>query len=712
MGKKGLLNVLMTLLCACSLLGSFAQDRTISGIISDENGNLLSGATVAEKGGRARATTDANGAFRIAVAPGTTTLTVSYVGMQSQEVAINGRSSITVSLKVSDAKLNEVVVVGYGTRRRADVTTAISSVSEKDIKNLPVAGADQALQGKVAGVTVNSNGGQPGGGISVRVRGITQATGGNEPLYVIDGVPINATTSSLDQNVLGGGSGQTGQSVLATLNPSDIASIDILKDASAQAIYGSRAANGVVLIQTKRGRAGEGKITYDTYYGWARVPRKLDVMNLRQYATYLNSLVGEVRAAGDGMDSTGEFRDPSLLGHGTDWQDAIFQTGNTQNHQLSFSGGQGKTNYYFSGNYYDQSGTIINSGFKRYAVRMNLDHQVKSWLRAGISTNLSRTDQQISLTNGFDAITSVVLYNSPAAPIRTFDGGFSSTAAVGGINFGNPRNPVALATLRDVRSVQSKAVGAIYADLDLIKGLTLRNEVNYDFTLASNKAFQPYVTNDSLKSNPIILSPSRLREERNNSLYWAFKTYLNYTRSFGDHNIYATVGHEAQASRWDNLQASRDNLTLNLPSLAVGASGNNSGETIGAGAGNWRMESYFARVNYSFDRRYALEATIRRDGSSSFGANNRVGYFPAASLAWTLSNEGFMENLRPVSYLKLRLGAGAVGNQSIGANAYTTNIRLLTEGPFGGGGIPRNVGNPDLKWMSVITYNAGIDATL
>ena len=709
MRKKVFSRILLWLLLCVSAFSAFAQQKTITGIISDQNGIPLVNATIKVKGEKMTTVSDANGAFRMTIPANAKTLVVSYVGMSPQEVSIEGKTNVLATLNVTDSRLNEVVVIGYGTAKRANVTSSISSVTERDLKNLPVAGADQAIQGKVAGVTVSSNGGQPGGGVSVRVRGITSVNG-NDPLYVIDGVPMGGTINSLEQNVLGGGSGQTGQSVLASLNPNDIASIDILKDASAQAIYGSRAANGVVLINTKRGKTGEGKINYDVYYGWQAVPKKLSIMNLQEFARFSNSLVNEVRAAGDGMDSIGEFKSPDLLGAGTDWQDAIYRTGLIQNHQLSFSGGQGKTNYYFSGNYFKQDGIIIGSAFDRYALRFNLDQQVKSWLRAGVSANLSRSNQKIALTDGFDAVTSVVLYNSPAAFVRNFDGSYATTTSFGGNTFGNTRNPIALAELRDVRTIQSKAFGSIYGDLTILKGLTFRNEVNYDFNLSSSKAYQPFIQNEITKE--IILSPSHLREERGNSYYWALKSYLTYNTSFGKHQVNATAGHEAQFSKWDNIQAYRTNLTLNLPSLAAGAGGNGSGEQINAGTGEWSMESYFARLNYTYDEKYALSASIRRDASSAFGENNRVGYFPAASVSWTASNEAFMQDIKWLNYLKFRAGAGAVGNQNVAANSYTTNIRLLTEGPFGPGGIPRNVGNPDLGWESVITYNAGVDATL
>jgi TonB-dependent starch-binding outer membrane protein SusC len=711
MRKYKFFRAVVLLFCTLSFSILFAQNKQVSGTVSDENGLPLTGATVTVKGTRLATTTGAKGQYTISVPDAGNILVISYIGMEPKEVPIQGRGLVDVNLKANSTSLGEVVVIGYGTARRSNVTTSISSVNEKDIKNLPVAGADQAIQGKVAGVTVTNNGGQPGGGVSVRIRGITNATGSNEPLYVIDGVQMGGENNSLQQNALGGGSGSTTQSALAMINPSDIASIDILKDASAQAIYGSKGANGVILITTKRGRGGEGKIAYDTYFGWQQIPKKLDVMNLSQYATYLNSLVGEVRAAGSGMDSVGEFKNPSVLGPGTDWQDEIYQTGLMQNHQLSFSGGQGKTNYYFSGNYFDQVGTLVETKFRRYNLKFNLDHQIKSWFKTGISANLSRSNQKIGLSDGFDAVTSVVLYNSPATPVKDIYGNYISTINVAGKQFGNPNNPVALARLRDVRAVSTRAFGALYGEIGFFKGLTLRNEFNFNFNLGDNKAFQPFIQNDSTKA--IILSPSRLREERNNSLYWAVNNYFNYSGGFGRHWFNATVGHEAQSSHYDYVQLTRDNLTLNLPSINAGQAGSDNGEGTAAGAGDWRMESYFGRVNYSFDNRYALSASIRADGSSTFGPGKRWGYFPAASASWTITNESFAKSIKHLSYLKLRLGVGEVGAQNAnGANLYSSNIVLYGQAPFGPGGLPRNVENPNLAWSRTITYNAGIDASI
>jgi TonB-dependent starch-binding outer membrane protein SusC len=674
--------------------------KVVTGVISDASGTPLSNATVKMKDGKTATTTDANGAFRITIPASTNTLLVSYVGMRPQEVAIDNRSTLLVSLTTIDSKLNEVVVVGYGTKRRSEVTSSIASISEKDIKNLPVAGIDQALQGKLAGVIVTSNGGQPGGGVSVRIRGITTING-NEPLYVIDGVPILTNTSSVAHDVLGGGGGQTEHSVLATLNPNDIASIDVLKDASAQAIYGSLAANGVVIINTKRGKAGEGKISYDMYYGWQEVPQRVDMMNLQQYAKFRNEIGVEV-----GQPAQQEFANPDILGNGTNWQDGIFQVGRIQNHQISFSGGRDKTTHYLSFNYFNQTGTVIGSEFERFAVRFNLDNQLKSWFRAGISANASTTDQKITLTNEHDGIVSIALLMTPAIAIKNPDGSWGGRTEIGGANYGENYNPVALALLRDVRSAQSKVFGNLYGEILFNKHFTLRNEFSYDFQLTENRAFQP-----TYKMGNVSVDINRLREDRNTNFYWAFRSYLNFNKNFaGRHDVSATVGHEASSWRWNNVVGERVNLaTDNIVALNTGSA---QGQNTGGGKGDGAMESYFARASYTLDNKYAISASIRRDGSSAFGPNNRHGYFPAVSAGWTVTNERFADNWKGIDYLKIRVGAGAVGNQQVGQTAaYITKVRIVAT-PFGPGGIPANVGNPDLKWESAVTYNAGIDATI
>lgn len=700
--RKQIITRLCLMFVSFSLvLTSYAQDRVITGLVTDNSGAPLPNASVSIKGKNQYVSTDANGTFKLNISANDNVLLITYVGMKPAEITIDQKSNYIIQLNPDDSRLNDVVVIGYGQKRRADVTSSISSVSERDIKNLPVAGVDLAIQGRVPGVTVTSNGGQPGGGISVRVRGITSVNG-NEPLYVVDGVPILTSTDNISYDMLGGGAGQSSNSVLATLNPNDIESIDILKDASAQAIYGSLGANGVVLITTKKGKIGEGKINYDTYVGWQSVPKKLDIMNLQQFAKYSNEIAAET-----GNTPTGEFMYPELLGHGTDWQDEIFQTGLMQNHQLSFSGGQNKTTYYFSGNYFDQTGILIGSGFKRYAMRFNLDHQVKSWFKAGVSANASRTNQRLTLADEHDGTVTIALIQSPAIPVRNIDGSWGGPTTIGNIQFFQD-NPVAKAQLRQVTAQQTKVFGNLYGEIALGKKLTFRNELGYDFQLGNNMAFQPtYVIGTTVNSQ------SNLLENRNNSLYWIFKSFINYNDEFGDkHRVSATLGHEAWESTYDFIQGQRFNLvTNNLIALNAGSAEN---QTLGGGKGHSALESYFGRVSYTFDERFSVMGTLRADGSSNFGPQNRWAYFPSVSMSWTVSNEEFMAGSK-IDYLKLRVGYGQVGNQNPPNGAatppYASNVRIMQTG-FGTGSFLRNIGRPDLRWETVESWNAGVDLSM
>ena len=404
------LTFLVCLVAVMSSAALFGQQRTVTGKVLDETNAALPGASVVVKGTTIGTATDLDGNFSLTVPADATTFVVSFVGMDTKEVPIT-QGPMTITMTMSAEEVDAVVVIGYGTIRRSEVTSAIASVKSEEIQDLVVAGVDQALQGKVAGLQVMNNSGQPGGGVSVRVRGITSINS-NDSLIVIDGVPF---TDNMVENTgydgLGGSDGQTQNSLLATLNPNDIDSIDVLKDASAQAIYGSQAANGVLLITTKKGKAGDGKITYSVSYGLQDVTKKLDVMNLRQFAEYQNSVIAEL---GAGWNPAEEFADPSLLGEGTDWQDAIFRQGYTMEHQLGISGGKEKTNYYISAGYFDQQGILIGSDFKRYTTRFNLDSQVKSWLRAGVSANVTRSIQNVTLA---DAAESTIWWSTLQNPL-------------------------------------------------------------------------------------------------------------------------------------------------------------------------------------------------------------------------------------------------------------------------------------------------------
>lgn len=699
--------LLLCMLSCCILSFSvFSQTKKITGTVSNEKGVTLPGATVTAKGTTTAVTTDVNGKFSIDVPAAVKSLVITFIGMEAETIALGKATNISVVLKTTASILSDVVVIGYGTRKRADVTSAISSVKEKDLKDMPVAGIDQAIQGKVAGVTITNNSGQPGGGVSIRVRGITTINS-NEPLIVIDGVPfVSNVKSNAGYAGLGGSDGQTGNSVMSTINPSDIESIDILKDASAQAIYGSQAANGVVLITTKKGKAGEGKIAYDVYYGRSYVQKKLDVMNLSQYATYQNSIVSEL-----GLIPTAEFADPSVLGRGTDWQDAIFKNGAVSNHQLSFSGGKDNMNYYFSAGVFNQEGILIGSDFKRYSARFNLDNQIKKWLKVGMSSNVNRSIQNVTLADAAEGTIWWSVIQNPLIPVKNLDGSWAGNKQIGSVTY-NQDNPVARASLRGNKSTSTQLFGSIYADLSFLKYFNLRNEISYSMGTNNNIAFQlaGNIGNNTLQS--------QLGEYRGNSYYYALRNYLNYNQAIGKHNISATGGHEAQYSYYESLSGKKINLRNNIIDLNAGGSGTTAERNameLGGGKSNWAMESYFVRGNYVYDNRYSVSLSYRADASSNYSPKEKWGYFPGASAAWTVTNEKFGESLkRYVGYLKLRVGYGAVGGQNLPSGApnppYTSTVRFdLTPVGFGSASMVNGIPNALVSWEKVETQNIGID---
>ncbi len=700
------------LLCTfCALLlmlpGLFAQNngaaKRVTGTVKDDKGAAIAGVTVQVKDAKNVTVTNAQGVFAFDVPTKAATIIFSYVGMQKVETAITASGIMEITLMPITQSLNDVVVIGYGVTKRANITSSISSVNQKQLKDLPVAGIDQALQGKVAGLNVVNNSGQPGGGVSLRVRGVTSINS-NDPLIVIDGVRFrNSEKTNAGFAGLGGSDGQTSNSVMSTINPNDIESIDVLKDASAQAIYGSEAANGVILITTKKGKSGEGKINYDVYYGQQQVYRKLDLMNLQQFATYQNSIVGEL-----GRDSTEEFKDPSVLGRGTDWQDAIFQNGNIQDHNLSFSGGKDKTTYYLSLNYFDQTGILIGSDFNRYAMRFNLDNQLKTWLKVGVSSNVSRTTQNVTLADAAEGTIWWGAIQNPLIPLKNLDGTWGGGNVISGYQYASD-NPVARAQLRGNKSISSQVFGNVYADLQLSKNLSFRNEVSYSIGLNNNQAVQQsgYIGPSSLQS--------QLFEYKGNSYYYSLRNYLTYNKYWGKHGINVTAGHEMQYSYYEGMSGKKVDLQAGIPDLNAGNSDKTTWE-LGGGKGDWAAESYFARGNYTYDNRYSLSVSMRADGSSNFGPTNRWGYFPGASAGWTITNEKFAENWKSTfSYLKLRVGYGAVGNQNPPGGAarpfYTGGVRFWA-GPVGfgsGSNFLTGIANPDVTWESVVTQNAGID---
>jgi TonB-linked SusC/RagA family outer membrane protein len=656
------------------------NDLNVSGLITDRaTGEPLIGVSVVVKGTAQGVSSDENGKYSIPAAKGKT-LVFSYVGYNKQEVPAN-RTNMDVSLEEDAKILSEVVVVGYGTMKRSDLTGSVVSVTGDDIRKSVNTSLDQALQGRAAGVYVTQNSGAPGGGISVSIRG-TNTFSGNEPLYIIDGIAIDGNTDS-------------NTSALASINPSDIVSMEILKDASASAIYGTRAANGVVMITTKRGQIGKTKVSYEGYYGIQQIPNKLDVLNLREYAVYQN-----LRAEVLGWGAREEFADPSLLGEGTNWQNEIFRSAPMHNHQINLSGGTDALKFAVSGGFLNQEGIALGSDFERYSLRINLDSKVNQWLTMGVNAYAART-QQINTVDNANII-STAIQQLPEVPARNPDGSWGTQQENQYATYFS--NPVAEALMRENYNKGTQLNINAFADISFTKDLIFRIEGNGSYNYGNSYTFVPSYDFGYFNQQT---SASR---SANNGSYTSLKTYLTYSKNFNDlHNLSVMAGHEAQENRWEYLSGERSNFLFN--SVHELDAGDSQTAKNGSSRNSGAIESYFGRLNYGFNDRYLLTATLRRDGSSNFGSNNRWATFPSLAAAWKLKNESFLENITAVDNLKLRLGWGLVGNQSASSYAYGVTMSSAAS-IWGTGFYPGNFSNPDLQWEKTNSYNAGIDLNL
>lgn len=656
------------------------QERTVTGIVtSGTDGEALIGVSVQVKERpQAGTITDFEGRYSLQV-KSNETIVFSYIGFKPQEVKAS-KTVINVEMEEDSEILDEVVVVGYGTMKRSDLTGSVVSVGEDEIKQSIVTSLDQALQSKAAGVSVTQNSGTPGGGISVSIRGINSLNG-NEPLYVIDGVAIS-------------GNNDSNSSVLSSINPSDVVSMEILKDASATAIYGSRASNGVVLITTKQGQAGKTRITYEGYYGLQQLPKKLGVMNLREYAEYQN-----LRAEVIGFGERAEFADISLLGEGTDWQGEIFQNASMHNHQLNISGGNDNVKYSLSAGYLQQEGIAIGSDFERFSARVNMDNKITKWLSTGLRASVAQTTQNNTIDSG--NIIRTAIEQLPDTPARNPDGSWGAQAEnMYGTYFSNP---VAEALMRENYNRGLQMYVDFFADVTLWKGLVFRAEYAGNYYYSNSYTYTP-----SYDYGHYVQSSTGSRGANNGS-NWTLKTYLTYNGTFGKHNVSVMAGHEAQENSYETLYASRDNYLFNtIHELNMGDS---STAKNSSGRGSSAIESYYGRLNYGYDDRYLATFTVRGDGSSSFGPANRWGVFPSMALAWKINNEKFLKGVKWLNNLKLRLGWGLVGNQS--ASSYAYGVTMASAASIWGTGFyAGNYPNDKLKWEETKAWNAGIDLNL
>ena len=687
------------MLCMAASMSSltFAQSK-VTGVVKDSAGEPIIGASVTVKGAQGLGTvTDIDGNFTLSLPSGKKQLLVTYIGFTPQTVDASGKNTFTIVLKEDNKTLNEVVVVGYGTMKKSDLAGATGSMDEKKMKTSIITNLDQSLGGRVAGVTSMATSGAPGSSTSIRVRGQATINAGAEPLYVVDGVIWNNSNTSGSSvglgDALGNGSVST-VSPLSSLNPSDIVSMEVLKDASATAIYGAQGSNGVVLITTKRGKAGEAKFTYDGMVAAQRQTKRIDMLNLREFANYYNDMASQGMVFKDDR-----FSDPSVLGKGTNWQDAIFRTALQHQHQVSAQGGTDKVKFYVSGNYMDQDGTIIGSEFKRYGARINLDAQLKSWLKLGLSANYSNTDQRLLKADQEDGVITYALTTRPDVPIYDINGGYTSISQQG---VSNP-NPVALALMDDILYKQNLLTGNVFAEVTPIKNLVWHTEIGYSMNWDRGEVF-----------NPTVNLGTWTRTKNYNSIqkstgsFVQFKNYLTYSGSFGKHSFTAMLGQECWKSKWDNVRTEAQDLptnTVHNPSL-----GDPSTFKISNGFGTSAMASFFTRETYNFDDRYLLTYTFRRDGSSNFGPDNRWGSFHSIAGAWRFSNEEFVRNFagKWLSNGKLRLGWGQTGNSNIGSGKWSSDMTSIGTG-LGTAYRPLRIANLNVHWEKQEQTNLGLD---
>lgn len=689
--KSKLFTCLTMLFLSLSLM---AQTKKVSGTVVDNVGPVV-GASVVEKGTQNGVITDLDGNWSIS-APQGAVLIVSSIGYKDVEVLVGTSDVYNVTLEEDRLLLDEVVVVGYGTMKKSDLSGASVSMKEDDLKATIVSSLDQTLQGRAAGVQAVTTSGAPGSSSSIRVRGQATINANAEPLYVIDGVIVqgggNRGADFGLGDALGNGTVST-ISPLSTINPADIVSMEILKDASATAIYGAQGANGVILITTKRGKAGDAKITYDGMFAVSQQTKRIDMMNLRDYADYYNDLL----SIGEVSDANPYYADPSILGAGTNWQDAIFRTALQHQHQLSVSGGTEKVQYYVSGSYMNQEGTIIGSNFDRFSLRSNLDAQVKSWLKLGANLSYTNTNDDLKLADSNQGLIYYSLSSLPDIPIYDVDGNYASTVREG---YNNP-NPIALAMMDDILLNRQKFNGNVFADITPIKHLTWHTEVGFDFGNTKSERYKPMV---ELGNWVRKMNESNIGYNKN--IFWQVKNYLTYANTWGKHNLSAMLGQECWASRWENSSIFNSNLPsdeVHNPALGTGK------PTISAGFGSSAMASFFTRETYNYDNRYYLTYTFRYDGSSNFGPENRWAGFHSVAASWRFTNEKWMESAKDwFSNGKLRLGWGQTGNANIGGYAWGSSISRMPSG-LGMGYRPANIANPAIRWESQEQYNIGLD---
>ena len=659
------------------------QQQTVKGIIKGPDGLPVIAANISQKGTNNATITDLNGNFTLNVTGRQPVLVISYIGYVTTEVNVSGRAFVEVVLQEDVAALDEVVVVGYGTMRKKDVTGAVSSVRSGEITKNATSNVMRAIAGKMSGVQVVQNSGTPGGDVSILIRGVGTINDAS-PLYVIDGVPVS------------GG--------MWYLNPNDVESIDVLKDASATAIYGSRGANGVVMVTTKQAQEGHTEINFDYSYGIQHSAKTYKMLDASQYAALHN----EMRTnAGPEYSLNPAFADPESLGAGTDWMDAIFRTAPMQKVNLSMLGGNQKISHATSLGYYTQDGIMKNSSYNRLSLQSNISSKLASNITVRANVNLSAENRR---TQPVSTVIQNAMRILPSIPIYDDNGEYAGPTGNAEWN-GNALNPVAIINEQNYRMKGFRMLSNISLEWEIIKGLKFKTtggaELGYDY----NNSYIPKYKWGMNESKNTMQTVTSAYEQ-----LYLWDNTLNYDKAFGKHRINAMIGTSYQEYKKESVSAAGSGRASELTTELDNAT---KATDVGGNSYRWALMSYMARLHYSYDDRYLLTATFRADGSSKFGKDNRFGYFPSFAAAWNIGNEAFMQSVKPVSLLKLRAGYGQTGNQNIGAYAFADKLSVNGVYNFGSQrGFESNLvnliypyllSNPSVKWESVEQYNVGLD---
>lgn len=674
--------------------------KKISGTVTDEMNVPVIGANVIVKGSATGNITDLDGHFSLN-ASDKDVLLISYIGYISKEVVVGKQNTLKIVLLEDARKIDEVVVIGYGSVKKSDLTGAVSSIKTAELQQTPMTSIDQGLVGRASGVQVTQTSGMPGAVASIRVRGSSSLQGGNEPLYVIDGFPVYSGSG------FGNTGGKTQMSGLSTVNPADIESIEILKDAAATAIYGARAANGVVLVTTKSGKKGHDIISFEASFGFSNVAKKIDVMNAQDYAALVNEAY-----VNDGMKpyyDTSALSDIAKLGKGTDWQDEVFGTGVTQTYQLSFSGGDEKTQYAISGNYLDQKGVVESSDFKRYSLRLNLDRKMSKSFSVGTHMSASHTISNAVATDtgGEGGVVSGAMKMNPIQPVYADE----STGEYTLVNMPGTLVPNPVATVKEeiYNNATSRLLGDVYAQWEIIPDLKLKVSAGMDAMYHKTNRYTPSII---YQSNGMAIAQVGV----NKTINWLNENTITWNKVFAEEHAFNLLGgFTMQQNNSEYVLASSSNFVndvMTYNNLGAGSVYNKPESN----ATQWNLMSYLARVNYTLKHKYLFSLNARIDGSSRFGQNNKYGFFPSASAGWRISEETFMEPVKEtITNLKLRASYGFTGNTEInvyeslatlGSNSWIIGNQLVS------GFFPNRIPNPDLKWERTGQLDVGLDLGL